>query len=211
MSMKTYKSTGQSSKNNHEAITRIKLDKVLERDQKLSELVDRAHAFQQAASQLQVHATMLKRKYKPTRESESLELLSNSSLPTKMEGTSGSRAHFCPRLVDYIAIVGTRSAAAAVASSEINSTSSFASSSIQVPELLRMYPLNDHKDFPLSPDSSQAHVDEVVGTMGTYVDKVLERDQKLNELDDRADALQQGASQFKVNTTKLKRKYWFRI
>ncbi|KNE86598.1 hypothetical protein PSTG_20040, partial [Puccinia striiformis f. sp. tritici PST-78] len=43
---------------------------------------------------------------------------------------------------------------------------------------------------------TQAQVDEVVDIMRTNVEKVLERDQKLSELDDRADALQQGASQF---------------
>lgn len=56
---------------------------------------------------------------------------------------------------------------------------------------------------------TQAQVDEVVGIMKTNVEKVLERDQKLSELDDRADALQQGASQFEVHATKLKRKYWW--
>lgn len=49
----------------------------------------------------------------------------------------------------------------------------------------------------------------MVGIMRTNVEKVLERDQKLSELDDRADALQQGASQFEVHATKLKRKYWW--
>ena len=46
--------------------------------------------------------------------------------------------------------------------------------------------------------------------MRTNVDKVLERDQKLSELDDRADALQQGASQFETQAAKLKRKYWWK-
>lgn len=44
--------------------------------------------------------------------------------------------------------------------------------------------------------------------MRTNVEKVLERDQKLSELDDRADALQQGASQFEQQAGKLKRKFW---
>lgn len=46
--------------------------------------------------------------------------------------------------------------------------------------------------------------------MRTNVEKVLERDQKLSELDDRADALQQGASQFEQQAGKLKRKYWWK-
>ncbi|VDM84673.1 unnamed protein product [Strongylus vulgaris] len=37
---------------------------------------------------------------------------------------------------------------------------------------------------------TQAQVDEVVGIMKVNVEKVLERDQKLSQLDDRADALQ---------------------
>ena len=57
---------------------------------------------------------------------------------------------------------------------------------------------------------TQAQVDEVVGIMRTNVEKVLERDQKLSELDDRADALQQGASQFEQQAGKLKRKFWWK-
>ena len=41
------------------------------------------------------------------------------------------------------------------------------------------------------------------------MDKVLERDSKLSELDNRADALQAGASQFETNAGKLKRKMWW--
>ena len=48
---------------------------------------------------------------------------------------------------------------------------------------------------------------EVVGIMKGNVERVLERDQKLSQLDDRADALQQGASQFETQAAKLKRKY----
>jgi len=57
---------------------------------------------------------------------------------------------------------------------------------------------------------TQAQVDEVVDIMRTNVEKVLERDQKLSELDDRADALQQGASQFEQQAGKLKRKFWLK-
>ena len=42
------------------------------------------------------------------------------------------------------------------------------------------------------------------------VEKVLERDQKLSQLDDRADALQEGASQFEKSAATLKRKYWWK-
>eukprot|EP00062_Callorhinchus_milii_P025731 gi/632987032/ref/XP_007910569.1/ PREDICTED: vesicle-associated membrane protein 2 [Callorhinchus milii] len=57
---------------------------------------------------------------------------------------------------------------------------------------------------------TQAQVDEVVDIMRVNVDKVLERDQKLSELDDRADALQAGASQFESSAAKLKRKFWWK-
>ncbi|XP_055621503.1 synaptobrevin isoform X2 [Toxorhynchites rutilus septentrionalis] len=56
---------------------------------------------------------------------------------------------------------------------------------------------------------TQAQVDEVVGIMRVNVEKVLERDQKLSELDSRADALQHGASQFEQQAGKLKRKQWW--
>ncbi|XP_042199598.1 vesicle-associated membrane protein 3 [Callorhinchus milii] len=57
---------------------------------------------------------------------------------------------------------------------------------------------------------TQAQVDEVVDIMRVNVNRVLERDQKLTELDDRADALQAGASQFETSAAKLKRKYWWK-
>ncbi len=53
----------------------------------------------------------------------------------------------------------------------------------------------------------QAQVDEVVGIMRSNVEKVLERDAKLSELDERADALQDGASQFEKQAGKLKNKF----
>ncbi|ESO01121.1 hypothetical protein HELRODRAFT_82261, partial [Helobdella robusta] len=55
---------------------------------------------------------------------------------------------------------------------------------------------------------TQAQVDEVVDIMRVNVEKVLERDQKLSELDDRADALEAGAHQFEATSTKLKKKFW---
>jgi vesicle-associated membrane protein 2 len=54
----------------------------------------------------------------------------------------------------------------------------------------------------------QAQVDEVVGIMKNNVEKVLDRDAKLSELDERADALQDGASQFEKQAGKLKNKFW---
>lgn len=45
--------------------------------------------------------------------------------------------------------------------------------------------------------------------MRQNMDKVLERDTKLSELDNRADALQAGASQFETSAGRLKRKMWW--
>jgi len=62
---------------------------------------------------------------------------------------------------------------------------------------------------PRKLQQTQAQVDEVVNIMRVNVDKVLERDQKLSELDDRATALTEGASQFEASATRLKRKMWW--
>lgn len=45
---------------------------------------------------------------------------------------------FCPRLLDYLVIVGARHPSS--------------DSVAQTPELLRRYPLEDHAEFPLPPD-----------------------------------------------------------
>ncbi|ESO97902.1 hypothetical protein LOTGIDRAFT_103875 [Lottia gigantea] len=49
------------------------------------------------------------------------------------------KKYFCPRLLDYIVITGSRNP---------NNNNNVA----QTPELLRRYPLEDHKDFPLPTD-----------------------------------------------------------
>ena len=49
--------------------------------------------------------------------------------------------------------------------------------------------------------AAQAQVGEVVDIMRVNVEKVLERDNKLSELDQRADNLQEGASQFQTQVT----------
>ncbi|XP_053207796.1 MAP kinase-activating death domain protein-like isoform X2 [Panonychus citri] len=46
--------------------------------------------------------------------------------------------YFCPRLIDYIVIVGVKNPSS--------------HESVNIPELLRRYPLEDHKDFPLPLD-----------------------------------------------------------
>ncbi|XP_049779283.1 MAP kinase-activating death domain protein [Schistocerca cancellata] len=55
----------------------------------------------------------------------------------------------CPRLVDYLAIVGARPPGPGPGSRVGSSGSTPA---VQTPELLRRYPMEDHKDFPLPLD-----------------------------------------------------------
>jgi len=57
--------------------------------------------------------------------------------------------------------------------------------------------------------TTQKQVDEVVGIMRQNMDKVIERDTKLSDLDNRAESLQAGAAQFESNAGKLKRKMWW--
>lgn len=56
---------------------------------------------------------------------------------------------------------------------------------------------------------TQAQVNEVVGIMRLNVERVLERDQKLTDLDQRADVLQQGASQFEQQARRVKQRQWW--
>uniref|UniRef100_A0A182XXW1 MAP kinase-activating death domain protein n=1 Tax=Anopheles stephensi TaxID=30069 RepID=A0A182XXW1_ANOST len=64
------------------------------------------------------------------------------------------RDSLCPRLIDYLAIVGARSThVARSGAGNVGSASASASqSSVQLPELLRRYPPMDHDDFPLPLD-----------------------------------------------------------
>ncbi|KAG6925733.1 vesicle associated membrane protein 1, partial [Chelydra serpentina] len=57
---------------------------------------------------------------------------------------------------------------------------------------------------------SQAQMEEVVNIMSVNVEKVLDRDIKVTELDGKAEALEAGASVFKTSAGKLKRKYWWK-
>jgi len=59
-------------------------------------------------------------------------------------------------------------------------------------------------------DATKAQVDEVVDIMRLNVDKVLERDQKLSSMEERADTLQHGAAQFESSAGALKRQMWLK-
>jgi len=54
----------------------------------------------------------------------------------------------------------------------------------------------------------QAQVDEVIGIMHQNVENVLERDRKLGDLEERADALQDGCAQFEKQAAAMKNKFW---
>ncbi|XP_048518295.1 MAP kinase-activating death domain protein isoform X6 [Dendroctonus ponderosae] len=54
------------------------------------------------------------------------------------------RQFLCPRLIDYLTIVGAKHTPSSVKQN--------ASPHIQAPELLRRYPIQDHKDFPMPID-----------------------------------------------------------
>eukprot|EP00117_Sycon_ciliatum_P029002 scpid97512/ scgid23196/ Vesicle-associated membrane protein 3; Cellubrevin; Synaptobrevin-3 &gt; Vesicle-associated membrane protein 3; Cellubrevin; Synaptobrevin-3 len=56
----------------------------------------------------------------------------------------------------------------------------------------------------------QQQVDEVTHIMKKNVDYVLERDAKLQDLDDRAEELQVGANQFERQAKKIKNKMWWK-
>lgn len=57
---------------------------------------------------------------------------------------------------------------------------------------------------------TQAQVDEVTEIMRVNVEKVLERDAMISQLDERADALKEGAEMFEKQAGALKSKYWWK-
>lgn len=67
----------------------------------------------------------------------------------------------------------------------------------------------NHGDGNSGIAQAQAKVDEVVVIMRANMEKVLERDEKLTDLDNRADALQSDSQQFAATATRIKRKYWW--
>ncbi|XP_054159233.1 synaptobrevin-1-like [Oppia nitens] len=57
---------------------------------------------------------------------------------------------------------------------------------------------------------TQAQVDEVTEIMRVNVEKVLERDNMISQLDERADALKEGAEMFEKQAGALKSKFWWK-
>jgi len=56
----------------------------------------------------------------------------------------------------------------------------------------------------------QAQVEEVKGIMHQNIEKVIERGDKIENLQEKTDELQNSAQQFKKSTTKLKRQMWWK-
>ena len=58
-------------------------------------------------------------------------------------------------------------------------------------------------------EATRKQVDEVQNIMKANVEKVLERDGKLGQLEERADRLQEGTEQFHRSAVRIKRKQWW--
>lgn len=55
----------------------------------------------------------------------------------------------------------------------------------------------------------QIEIDSIVGTMRGNVEKVLERDIKLGDLEDKTEQLKDGAQRFSVTSKRLKQRMWW--
>jgi vesicle-associated membrane protein 4 len=58
--------------------------------------------------------------------------------------------------------------------------------------------------------SVQKEVDEVVGIMNDNINKVMERGEKLDSLQEKTDDLQQSSLQFKRGATRVRKQMWFK-
>ncbi|KAI8437703.1 hypothetical protein MSG28_011938 [Choristoneura fumiferana] len=168
-------------------IMKTNVEKVLERDQKLSELDDRADALQHGASQFEQQAGKLKSKFW-LQNLKCKHCCFTAGLASKMVV-----AKVLPPATISYKYKATEGGLAPAADGDMPVGGPKTPQQIAAQRRLQQ---------------TQAQVDEVVDIMKTNVEKVLERDQKLSELDDRADALQHGASQFEQQAGKLKSKFW---
>lgn len=58
-------------------------------------------------------------------------------------------------------------------------------------------------------NETQNQVNEVMGIMKTNMEKIMERDGALSDLEARASELNLSSEQFQVNAKKIKRKFWW--
>ncbi|KAI1711815.1 synaptobrevin domain-containing protein [Ditylenchus destructor] len=165
-------------------IMKVNVEKVLERDQKLSQLDDRADALQEGASQFEKSAATLKRKY----------WWKNIKMIIIM----------CAIVILLVIII------------VIWAGGTSQNTSLKSKIVMEGQPGSDNQGDQQARSSNkrlqqtQAQVGEVVDIMKHNMDRILHRDQKLSQLDDRADALQEGASQFERSAATLKQKYWWK-
>ncbi|KAI8999521.1 synaptobrevin-domain-containing protein [Gaertneriomyces semiglobifer] len=61
---------------------------------------------------------------------------------------------------------------------------------------------------PKKTEQVQQQVDEVIGIMHNNIDKVMQRGERLESLQNKTDDLQQGALQFKRGATKVRRQMY---
>ncbi|XP_069182060.1 vesicle-associated membrane protein 3-like [Procambarus clarkii] len=59
-------------------------------------------------------------------------------------------------------------------------------------------------------EDTQQQVNDIVEIMKTNVERIMEREEKLTELDQRANHLSASASEFKMTARKVKKKYWWK-
>ncbi|KAK9767772.1 Vesicle membrane receptor protein (v-SNARE) [Basidiobolus ranarum] len=59
-------------------------------------------------------------------------------------------------------------------------------------------------------DQIKSQVDEVVGIMQDNIERVMDRGEKLDILNNKAVDLEQGARQFKKGATKMKKRMWWK-
>jgi hypothetical protein len=59
-------------------------------------------------------------------------------------------------------------------------------------------------------DATEHQVEEVTNIMRGNIVKVLERGEKLTDLEDKSEHLRDGASRFEMTARKLKRKFWWK-
>eukprot|EP00050_Salpingoeca_kvevrii_P018066 m.70437 g.70437 ORF g.70437 m.70437 type:complete len:120 (+) comp7878_c1_seq1:2761-3120(+) len=57
---------------------------------------------------------------------------------------------------------------------------------------------------------TQRQVDEVVGIMKTNMNKVIERDERLGNLEEKSENLREGSTRFESTSRRLKRKMWWK-
>lgn len=57
-------------------------------------------------------------------------------------------------------------------------------------------------------DDTKKQVDTVIDIMKDNIEKVLQRDEKLTDIESRSEELQDGANRFQKVSTKLKQKMW---